>query len=107
MKDWNIKYSTSESMNPRSNGQAESTVKIVKGLLTCVKCSGQDPYLTLLEYRHTPVDSHLQSPAEMLYQCALCTTVPQRIKHKYPNATAECERLEEHATQTQQTIARY
>ena len=39
-KDWNIKYSTSLPRNPRSNGQAEATVKIVKGLLTHAKCSG-------------------------------------------------------------------
>ena len=99
-KDWNIKHSTSSPRNPRSNGQAKSAVKIVKGLLTCAKCSGQDPYLALLAYRSTPVDSHLRSPAEMLYQHALCTTVPQRITHKYPYAAAEHERLEECATQS-------
>ena len=97
-KDWNIKHSTSSPRNPRSNGQAESAVKIVKGLLTCAKCSGQDPYLALLAYRSTPVDSHLRSPAEMLYQHALRTTVPQRIRHKDPYAAAERERLEERAT---------
>ena len=99
-KDWNIKHSTSSPRNPRSNGQAESAVKIVKGLLPRAKCSGQDPYLALLAYRSTPVDSHLRSPAEMLYQCALCTTVPQRIRHKDPYAAAEHERLEECATQS-------
>ena len=36
----------------------------------------------------------------MLYQHALCTTVPQRIRHKDPYAAAECERLEECATQS-------
>ena len=97
-KDWNIKHSTSSPRNPRSNGQAESAVKIIKGLLTHAKCSGQDPYLALLAYRSTPVDSHL--PAEMLYQCALCTTMPQRVRHKDPYAAAECERLEECATQS-------
>ena len=71
-----------DSRNPRSNGQAESAVKTVKGLLTHAKCSGQDPYLTLLVYRSTPVDSHLWSPAKMLYQHALCTTVPQRIRQR-------------------------
>ena len=57
-KDWNIKHSTSSPRNLRSNGQAESAVKIVKGLLTHAKFSGQDPYLALLAYRSTPVDSH-------------------------------------------------
>ena len=95
MKDWCIKHSTSSPRNPRSNGQAESAVKIVKGLLTRAKCSGQDPYLVLLAYRSTPVDSHLQSPSEMLYQHTLHTNVPQRIMHNDPHAAAERERLED------------
>ena len=99
-KEWNIKQSTSSPRNPRSIGQAESAVKIVKGLLTRAKCSGQDPYLALLAYRSTPVDSHLGSPTELLYQHALCTIVPQRIRHKDPYAAAERERLEECATQS-------
>ena len=81
-------------------GQAEFAVKIVKGLLTHTKCSEQDPYLTLFVYRSTPVDSHLQSPAKIFYQCYLWTTVPQMIKHKDLHAAAECERLEECATQS-------
>ena len=36
----------------------------------------------------------------MLYQCALCTTVPQRIRHKDPHTVAECEWLDECATQS-------
>ena len=101
LRTGNIKHSTSSPRNPRSNGQAESAVKIVKGLLTHAKCSGQDPYLALLAYRSTPVDSHLRSPAEMLYQHALCTTVPQKDQAtRDPYAAAERERLEERATQS-------
>ena len=58
-KDWNIDHELSSPRNPRSNGQAESAVKIVKGLLICAKYSGQDPHLALLAYRSTPVDAHL------------------------------------------------
>ena len=86
--------------NPCSNGQAKPAVKIIKGLLIQSKYAGEDPYLTLLAYRSTPVDSHLRSPGEMLYQCALCTTVSQRIKHQDPHAEAEHERLEDHAAQS-------
>ena len=46
------------------------------------------------------VDSHLQSPAEMLYQCAVHTTVPQMIRNKDPHTAAKCERLEECATES-------
>ena len=36
----------------------------------------------------------------MLYQCALRSTVPQRIRHKDPCVAGEHERLEECATQS-------
>ena len=45
--------------------------KLTKGLLTHAKYSGQGPYLALLAYRSTPIDAHLRSPAEMLYQRAI------------------------------------
>ena len=72
--------------------------RLVNGLLTQSKCSGQDPHLALLAYRNTPGDAHLCSPAEMLYQSALCTTVPQFIWHKDPHAAAKCDWLDECAT---------
>ena len=58
-KEWNLDHNTSSPRNPRSNGQAEAAVKIVKGLLAKAKYSGQDPHLALLAYRSTPIDSHL------------------------------------------------
>ena len=39
----------------------------------------------------------------MLYQCTLCTIVPQKMKHKDSHTVAECERLEECATQSDHT----
>ena len=88
-KEWNFDHTTSSPRNPRSNGQAKAAVKVTKGLLTHAKFSGQDPYLALLAYRSTPIDAHLHSPAEMLYQRAIRTTVPQRIRHKDPQAAAD------------------
>ena len=83
-KEWNFDHNTSSPRNPRSNGQAEAAVKIVKGLLNRAKYSGEDPYLALVAYRSTPIDAHLRSPAEMLYQRTIRTTLPQRIRHKDP-----------------------
>ena len=99
-KEWNFDHTTSSPRNPRSNGQAEAAVKITKGLLTHAKYSGQDPYLALLAYRSTPIDAHLHSPAEMLYQRAIRTTVPQRIRHKDPQAAADQDHLNDCATQS-------
>ena len=66
--DWKFSHNISSPRNPRSNCQAEATIKTVKGLLTHAKCSGQDPYLSLLAYCSMPINAHLHSPAEMLYQ---------------------------------------
>ena len=99
-KEWNFDHTTSSPSNPRSNGQAEAAVKVVKGHLTRAKYSGQDPYLALLAYRSTPIDAHLHSPAEMLYQRVIKTTVPQRIRHKDPQAAADWDHLNDCATQS-------
>ena len=98
-KEWNFDHTTSSPRNPRSNGHAEAAVKVVKGLLTCAKYSGQDPYLALLAYRSTPISAHLHSPAEILYQRAIHTTVPWRIRHKDPQAAADQDHINDHATQ--------
>ena len=47
-----------------------------------------------------PIDAHLHSPAKMLYQQVLHTTVPLCIIHNNPHANAECDHLSQHATQS-------
>ena len=96
--DWNFDHCTSTPTNPHSNGQAEAAVKIIKELLTQSKYSGQDPYLALLAYCSTPVDAHMCLPGKLLYQHALCTTVPQHICYSDPHATADCDHLDQHAS---------
>ena len=98
--DWKLNHNTSSPRNPRSNGQAETAIKTIKRLLICAKCSGQDPYLALLAYHGMPIDAHLLSPVEMLYQWVLHTTVPQQIRHTDPDANAEHDHLNQHATQS-------
>ena len=66
--DWKFDHNTSSPRNCRNSGQAEATIKAVKGLPTHAKCSGQGQYIALLAYCSMPVDAHLCSPAEMLYQ---------------------------------------
>ena len=96
-EEWNFTHHTSSPINPCSDGQAESAVKFIKGLLT--RCA-EDLYLACLAYRSTLFGSHLRSPGELLHQHVLCTTVPWRIKHQDPHATAECESLEDCADQS-------
>ena len=62
----NIKLELSAPYNPRSNGLAESAVKIVKNILK--KCSEEDgnPERALYEWRNLPRD-HGYSPAQLMF----------------------------------------
>ena len=53
-------------------------VKIIKTVFTKAKYSGKDPQHTLLALHSTPVDSHLPSPVQLLYQWKLKTRLPMQ-----------------------------
>ena len=53
------------------------------------------PHPTCLQ--QNPVDAHMYLPGEMLYQCALCTIVPQHIHHTNPHTTADHDHPDQHA----------
>ena len=65
-KQWGIDHVTSSPLYPQSNGFIERSVQTVKKLLRKAEASGQDPYLVMLAYRTSPVDSNLLSPAQLL-----------------------------------------
>ena len=54
----------------------------------------------ILSSTSTPIDAHFCSNAEMLYQQVLCTTVLQQIRHTDPHVNAECDHLNQCATQS-------
>lgn len=64
-KTWDFEHVTSSPLYPQSNGLAERTVQTAKTILDKAHAQGSDPYLSLLEYRNTPVDG-LKSPAQLL-----------------------------------------
>ena len=58
------------------------------------------PILGSTSIHSMPIDAHLHSPAKMLYQQIICTTVPQQIRHTDPHADAEHDHLNQCATQS-------
>ena len=83
-KDWNIKQVHLHQGTPKVMDKQNLQSRLLITYYLCqVLWTGS---LSLLAYRSTLVDSHsyLWSPAKILCQHALCTTVPQRIKHKDP-----------------------
>ena len=83
--EWGITHTTSSPLYPQSNGFSERMVQTVKNLLKKSQEAGEDPYIALLNYRTTPVDSKLQAPAKLLNQRNYRTLLPssgrqQRLK---------------------------
>ena len=91
---WGISHKTSSLHYPQSNGFAEACVKSVKHALQHAKYSGADPHLALLALWATPIDTKLPSPAELLYQCWLRTTILAKIRNSNPSAPQVHEQID-------------
>ena len=63
--EWGFTHETTSPYHPQANGLAEKFVQTVKRLLNKAKADHQDPYLSILEYRNTPIDN-IGSPAQLL-----------------------------------------
>ncbi|MGH0170178.1 UNVERIFIED_CONTAM: hypothetical protein FKN15_058554 [Acipenser sinensis] len=74
-KEWEFKHITVSPRNPQANGLAEKTVQTVKRLLDKARMDGSDPYLSILEYRNTPI-GECGSPAQMLMNRRLRSKLP-------------------------------
>ena len=84
-QEWGFKHITSSPRYPQSNGFIERQVQTVKNTLDKAKKSGQDPHMSMLCLRSTPLDSQLPSPAELLYQRKLQANLPIRVGNQIPD----------------------
>ena len=91
---WGITHKTSSLHYPQSNGFTEACIKSIKYALQRAKYSSANPHLTLLVLQTTPIDTKLPSPAELLYQCQLRTTIPAKICNSNPSAIQIYEQID-------------
>ena len=91
---WGITHKTSSLHYPQANRFAEACTKSIKHALQQVKYSGADPQLTLLALQATPINTKLPSPAALLYQCWLRTTIPAKIHNNDPSSIQVCEQID-------------
>ena len=72
---WGTVLNTSSPYFPQSNGLAERTIQTVKKQLKKAFSIGDDPYLALLAYRTSPMGPAQESPAELLFNRKVRSTV--------------------------------
>ena len=75
-RSWEFNHVTSSPHHPKSNGKAESSVKIVKQLFRKAERDRQDPWLALLDHRNTPTEGVGASPAQRLMSRRTRTLLP-------------------------------
>ena len=73
---YQFRHKTSSPYHPQSNGKAERTVQTVKNLLKKAQEDQKDPYLALLDFRNTPMNEQVGSPAQQLMGRRTKTLLP-------------------------------
>lgn len=81
---WKFTVTSSSPYHSKSNGKAESAVKIAKRLLK----RAEDPYLGLLEFRNTPTTEMTTSPVQRLMNRTTRSVIPQVRQDFNPTTTA-------------------
>ena len=86
-KQYEIKHTTSTPRYPQSNGESERAVRTIKNILKKCADAKDDPYLAMLNYRTTPLESGL-SPAEVMLGRKPRTLIPRptsQLTKRLPN----------------------
>ncbi len=75
-EDWELEVITSSPHYPKSHGQIERFVQIMKQMLRKAEDAGQDAVSALLELRNTPVSEVGLSPSQLLMSRRLRSPIP-------------------------------
>ena len=74
--DYGFSHDTSSPGYPQSNGKVENAVKTAKMLMEKCKESGTDFYMALLDWRNTPSEGLMSSPAQRMFGRRFRTCLP-------------------------------
>ena len=91
-EQWMFKHTTSSPYHHRSNGLAESGVKVVKNLLLKSKADGTDIWLALSNQRNTPTAGMQTSPVQRLMSRCTQDLLPLSAELLRPQITIEDDR---------------
>ena len=94
--DWEFSHITSSPYYSRSNGKAESAVKIAKNLIKKCKHEGSDIYKVLLDWRNTPTVNMDSSPVQRLMSRRTRSTLPMSESLLLPSVIPDVKTKIEH-----------
>ena len=80
--EYGFKHTTSSPHHHQANGSAESGVRISKRIL-----EQEDPFLTLMADRATPVPATRKTPVELIMGRQIRTTIPTMVKFSQQKLT--------------------
>lgn len=82
VNEWKITHVTSSPTHAQSNGMVERCIETFKNIMKKAEYDNIDPYLCILEYRNTPIDNNLPSPAQLLFNRDINSLLPKFILEK-------------------------
>jgi len=106
VETWDFEHTPSSPGNSKANGKAESAVKTAKSLLRKLLDSGKDPYMAILDYRNTPMQSMDSSPVQRLMNQRTRTLLPTSRTLLQPRMTYP-EKDQQNLAKRQEQQVRY
>ena len=83
-REWEFKHVMSSPRHAKSNGKAESAVKVAKKIFKKAHRDNKDLRLALLDQRNTPTQGVNSSPVQRLMSRRTCTQLPVSANLLYP-----------------------
>ena len=92
--NWGIDHKTSpQDIRDLTGSSRDKFIKTVKGIIKKARDANENEMLALLRWRTTPIDSTIQSPAEIMFQRKVKDTLPSKATNSIPNADEIKERM--------------
>lgn len=102
-KSWGFVHKTSSPLFAQENGMVERAIQSIKNMIRKSLHSKHDLYLTLLEYRNTPISDKIPSPAEILFSRKLRGILPFKNNDLKPRVHTNVRKC----LQDRQTVQKY
>ncbi|VDI80511.1 Hypothetical predicted protein [Mytilus galloprovincialis] len=104
--EWDFIHTTSSPRYAQSNGEAERYVQTIKDMFKKAEEGQSDIYISLMEYRASPIEGVGLSPAQLLFNRQLKTKLPMSTELLEPKAFGSKQKELMETSKTSKTLLR-